>query len=108
MLWDVDLQPETIISKIFTLNYPPRIIGDSFMTLLIKLGMLLFAFILYKLMVLSQPVSWVSGLFMLIACFALSYLLIEALALLRDVSGTRRLFAALVAMVLLAMAIMLL
>ncbi len=108
MLWDVDLQPETIINKVFTLNYPPRIVSDSFGAIILKLGFLLFAFILYKLMMLEQPVSLFSGILALIACFVLSYLMLQVLALLREVHGTKRLAAVLAVLILLAFLVVLL
>jgi hypothetical protein len=107
MLWDVDLQPETIINKIFTLNYPARIVSDSFGTIILKLSFLLFTFMLYKLMILGQQVSLFSGIFALVTCLLMSYLLLQVLSLLREISGTKRLLAVLAVLGLLALLIVL-
>lgn len=100
---ETDVQPETIMQKLLTLDYPPRVVGDSYGSLVLKLAFLLFAFTLFRLMTLEQAPSLLLIVQALLVCFLISFVMLQLLSLLRKAYGTRGILAMSCALLLLAL-----
>jgi len=68
-------------------------VQDSYDALLLKVSLLLFAFMLFRLMMLDKVPSLLSIVVALVVCFLISFMLLQLLVLLRKAYGTKGVLA---------------
>jgi uncharacterized membrane protein len=105
---EIDVQPETLIRKAFTLYYIPRIAQDSYGNVLFRLTLLISAFMAFRLMLLPEAPSLLTLLTVLFGSFATCWIMLLLLGLLRKAYGARGLLLSSLALAVLAAIIILL
>ena len=108
MSLETDVQPETIIQKIFTLYQTPRIVKDSYETVLFRVTLLLSAFMAFRLMLLPEAPSLLMLVEVLFGSFAVCWVMLMLLGLLRKAYGTKGLLLSILALLVLVSLIILL
>lgn len=86
---ETELQLETLLQRVFTLNYTPRIVKDSYMALFLKMAVLVFALFALRLMLVSGSLSFIALLAALLAGVVATLVTLSLLSLLRSAYGAR-------------------
>jgi hypothetical protein len=107
MSFDTDFQPETLLNKLFSLNYPARVVEDSYSNLVLRLGLLLFVFMLFRQLAIGMQLSALYLLVALASSLAVSALMMGLLSRLKELSGLGRVFALFGLLALLALVLVL-
>lgn len=85
-----DLMPESLLMRWLTFSKSPRILEEGYWTVVLRIGFLLFAAILFRLIVLGSELKMAWALVVLVFSLLVSLLLMAGLYYLTKIRGTAR------------------
>jgi hypothetical protein len=105
MVTQADLQPESIFMRSFTLRDRVKIVADSYVSVFLRMAILMFACLFFRAMALGTEMAVALAVVTFVEFLLVSFVLLVVLSFLTQVYGTVRTMLFWVSMGLLAAAV---